>query len=66
MEKQFQVARRKLQLSDGLVPDGTRHDYGTRALGNTRDIAAVRTLTGLLLGAALTLSLMGLGAGNRT
>jgi len=44
--KQFRIARRKAQLSEDLVLYCARHDYGTRILSNTGNLAAVMTTTG--------------------
>ena len=38
---QFRPARRKAQLSEALVLYCARHDYGTRVLTNTGNLAAV-------------------------
>ena len=43
--KQFRLARRKAQLSEDLVLYCARHDYGTRVLSNTGNLAAgMRTM----------------------
>jgi Phage integrase family len=44
--KQFRLARRKAQLSEGLVLYCARHDYGTRVLTNTGNLAAVMRTMG--------------------
>jgi len=44
--KQFRMARRKAQLSEDLVLYGARHDYGTRVLSNTGNLAVVMRTMG--------------------
>ena len=44
--KQFRLARRKAQLSEDLVLYCARHDYGTRVLTNTGNLAAVMRTMG--------------------
>ena len=44
--KQFRMARRKAHLSEDLVLYGARHDYGTRVLSNTGNLAAVMRTMG--------------------
>ena len=44
--KQFRMARRKAQLSEDLVLYCARHDYGTRVLSNTGNLAAVMRTMG--------------------
>jgi len=44
--KQFRIARRKAQLSEELVMYCARHDYGTRVLSNTGNLAAVMRTMG--------------------
>ena len=44
--KQFRLARRKAQLSEDLVLYCARHDYGTRVLTNTGNLAAVMKTMG--------------------
>src|SRR5437773_9875890 len=44
--KQFRIARRKAQLPEDLVLYCARHDYGTRVLSNTGNLAAVMTTMG--------------------
>jgi len=44
--KQFRLARRKAQLSEELVLYCARHDYGTRVLTNTGNLAAVMRTMG--------------------
>jgi integrase len=44
--KQFRLARRKAQLSEELVLYCARHDYGTRVLTNTGNLAAVMKTMG--------------------
>ena len=44
--KQFRIARRKAQLSEDLVLYCARHDYGTRVLSNTGNLAAVMRTMG--------------------
>ena len=44
--KQFRMARRKAQLSEDLVLYCARHDYGTRVLSNTSNLAAVMRTMG--------------------
>ena len=46
MGKQFRIARRKAQLSKDLVLYCARHDYGTRVLSNTGNLAAVMRTMG--------------------
>jgi len=44
--KQFRMARRKTQLAGDLVLYCARHDYGTRVLSNTGNLAAVMRTMG--------------------
>jgi hypothetical protein len=44
--KQFRMARRKAQLSEDLVLYCARHDYGTRVLSNTGNLAPVMRTMG--------------------
>lgn len=44
--KQFRIARRKARLSEDLVLHCARHDYGTRVLSNTGNLAAVMRTMG--------------------
>ena len=44
--KQFRLARRKAQLSEELGLYCARHDYGTRVLTNTGNLAAVMKTMG--------------------
>ena len=44
--KQFRLARRKAELSEDLVLYCARHDYGTRVLTNTGNLAAVMRAMG--------------------
>ena len=44
--KQFRLARRKAQLSEELVMYCARHDFGTRVLTNTGNLAAVMKTMG--------------------
>ena len=44
--KQFRITRRKAQLSEDLVLYGARHDYGTRVLSSTGNLAAVMRTMG--------------------
>jgi integrase len=44
--KPFRIARRKAQLPENLVLYCARHDYGTRVLSNTGNLAAVMTTMG--------------------
>ena len=44
--KQFRLARRKALLSEDLVLYCVRHDYGTRVLTNTGNLAAVMMTMG--------------------
>jgi len=44
--KRFRMARRKAQLSEDLVLYCARHDYGTRVLSNTDNLAAVMRTMG--------------------
>ena len=44
--KQFRIARRKAQHSEDLVLYCARHDYGTRVLSNTGNLAAVMRTMG--------------------
>jgi integrase len=44
--KQFRIARRKAQLPEDLVLYCARHDYGTRVLSNTGNLAAVMRTMG--------------------
>jgi site-specific recombinase XerC len=44
--KQFRIARRKAQLCEDRVLYCARHDYGTRVLSNTGNLAAVMTTMG--------------------
>ena len=44
--KQFRIARKKAQLSEDLVLYCARHDYGTRVLSNTGNLAAVMRTMG--------------------
>jgi hypothetical protein len=44
--KQFRLARRRAQLSEDLVLYCARHDYGTRVLTNTGNLAAVMRTMG--------------------
>ena len=46
MGKQFRIARRTGQLPEDLVLYCARHDYGTRVLSNTGNLAAVMTTMG--------------------
>jgi len=46
MGKQFRLARRKARLSEHLVLYCARHDYGTRVLTNTGNLAAVMKTMG--------------------
>jgi len=44
--KQFRIARRKAQLPEDLVLYCARHDYGTRVLSHTGNLAAVMRTMG--------------------
>ena len=44
--KQFRMARRKAQLSEDLVLYCGRHDYGTRVVSNTGNLAPVMRTMG--------------------
>ena len=44
--KQFRLARRKAEMSEELVLYCARHDYGTRVLANTGNLAAVMRTMG--------------------
>jgi integrase len=44
--RQFRIARRKAQLPEDLVSYCARHDYGTRVLSNTGNLAAVMRTMG--------------------
>src|SRR5207247_11237532 len=46
MGKQCRIARRTGQLREDLVLYCARHDYGTRVLSNTGNLAAVMTTMG--------------------
>ena len=49
--KQFRIARRKAQLPEDLVLYCARHDYGTRVLSTTGNLAAMALYAGQSVGA---------------